>query len=76
MSKLTQKIETIVENIIEDARGKWCSHEEESEGVLQYVSDLENLIYTTKIYNPNHELDLDFVREQGGITQDNEKEGD
>ena len=76
MSKLTQEIATIVENIIEDARGKWCSHEEEYEGVLQYVSDLENLIYTAQIHNPNHELDLDFVRAHGGISQDNEKEGD
>ena len=75
---LTAQIEEIIEKIVEDARGKWSSHQEEADGISNYAVHLANLIYSTSLknYNPHHELDLEFVRANGGISQDNEHEGD
>ena len=75
---LTTQIEEILEKVVEDARGKWSSHQEEADGIYNYAVELTNLVYpkSSGNYNPHHELDLDFVRANGGISQDNEHEGD
>ena len=44
MSELEKKIAEIVENIVEDARNKWSSHQEEHDAIYQYSIELRNLI--------------------------------
>ena len=35
-----KRIAKIIEQVVEDARGKWASHQEESDGVLEYVTEI------------------------------------
>lgn len=41
---IENELEEIIENIIEDARNGWCSHQEENDGIENYILKIKELI--------------------------------